>query len=379
MPNRVLVVFGTRPEAIKMAPVVRALGAFPELEPVIAVTAQHREMLDQVLDLFEIVPDYDLDIMEHGQSLTRLNSRVLAGIGEILEEQPYDAVVVHGDTTTTFASALAAFYHHVPVGHVEAGMRTGDIRHPFPEEANRSLVARLAQWNFPPSAECENHLLREGIDPTLIFRTCGNTVIDALLLAAEKKHEFPAGAIRSALDSGKRIVLVTTHRRESWGRPMENILGAIRRLARLHPEARFLFAAHANPIVGEAARRVLDGVEGAIIIGPQDYLSFVNLMSRADLILSDSGGIQEEGPAVGTPVVVLRDVTEYGEMLEAGAVVLAGTEEQSIVGTVSSLLGNEEALSRMSRAGKGTVRRGASRQIAETLMKQLTASSSGDD
>ncbi len=354
-----------------MAPVVRALAARAESEPVVAVTAQHRALLDQVLDLFEIVPDYDLDIMEHGQSLSQVTTCVLEGIGRILEASLYDALVVHGDTTTTFAAALSAFYHHVPIAHVEAGMRSGDMSRPFPEEANRLLVARLARWNFAPSSACAGNLLREGTDPTRIWRTSGNTVIDALKTAADMSYEFPPGEVRQVLESGMRVVLITAHRRESWGLPMERIFRSVRRLAEEHPDVRFLVATHLNPVVAHAASQILDGVAGITIIGAQGYLPFVKLMARADLILSDSGGIQEEGAAVGTPVVVLRDVTEYEELLRAGAIVLAGTDEDRIVDTTSRLLSDDAVRAVMASAGAGLVCPGASEEIAETLLREL--------
>ncbi|MDZ4180819.1 MAG: UDP-N-acetylglucosamine 2-epimerase (non-hydrolyzing) [Coriobacteriia bacterium] len=367
MSRRFLVVFGTRPEAIKMAPVVRTLRSRPDCEVTVAVTAQHREMLDQVLELFEIVPDHDLDIMEHGQSLTQITCRVLEGIGGILDRERFDAVVVHGDTTTTFATALAAFYHQVPVAHVEAGMRTGDIMCPFPEEANRSLTARLVRWHFAPSVTCEENLLREGIDPDRVFRTPRNTVVDALLHVRDVPYEFPGGPVACALFSGRRIVLVTAHRRESWGRGMEAIFSAVARLAEAHPDIHVLLATHANPVVADAADRILASRERVDIIGPQDYLPFVKLLDAAHLILSDSGGIQEEGPALGTPVVVLRDVTEYPELLGRGVVVLAGTDEDGIFEAVSRLLRDEGALARMRQACEETRTQDASSAIAEVL------------
>lgn len=371
MSHRVLIVFGTRPEAIKMAPVVHAMSADDAFEVTVAATAQHREMLDQVLDLFAITPDYDLDIMEHGQSLSQVTTRVLEGIGSILEESAYDAVVVHGDTTTTLAATMAAFYHQVPIAHVEAGMRSGDLSMPFPEEANRVLVARLARWNFAPSDVCEKNLIREGIDPARVHRTVGNTVVDALSHAAARSYEFPPGPIRTVIESGKRIVLVTAHRRESWGAPMEHIFGAVRQLASLHKDVHFFVATHSNPVVAVLAERILRGVEGVDLIGAQEYLPFVKLMAHASMILSDSGGIQEEGPAVGSPVVVLRDVTEYTELLECGAIVLTGTDEQRIVETATALLADDQALKRMTAAGASRVKSGAADEISKILKKEL--------
>ncbi len=351
--KRILVAMGTRPEAIKMAPVILALKENPAFQPVVAVTAQHRELLDDVLDLFGIEPEHDLDIMEHGQTITQITCRVLTGIGRILELEPFDAVLVHGDTTTTFASALSAFYHRVPVGHVEAGMRTGDLTHPFPEEANRSLTARVTHWHFPPSRNCEENLLGEGIVPARIFRTPHNTAIDALRIVATHPHEFEPGPIADALASGRRIVLVTAHRRESWGTPMEGIFSGLARAAQECPDTHFLVATHPNPVVADAAQRILGGHERVDLIGAQGYLQFVHLMSVAELIVSDSGGIQEEGPTLGTPVLVLRDVTEYSELLERGVVALAGTDEDSVFASVTGLLTDDAALASMTHACVG--------------------------
>ena len=351
-----------------MAPVVLALRADARFEPVVAVTAQHREMLDQVLDLFGITPDHDLDIMERGQSLAQITCRVLEGIGAILEADSFEAVVVHGDTTTTFAAALAAFYHRVPVAHVEAGMRTHDLAHPFPEEANRTLVAPLARWNFAPSETCESNLIAEGIDRARIVRTAHNTAIDALHLVERMPYTFPDGPIAEALASGRRIVLVTAHRRESWGTPMEGIFAAIARVARAHPDVQVLVATHPNPVVSAAAARILGEVERVELVGAQDYLPFVKLMAAADLIVSDSGGIQEEGPALGTPVLVLRDVTEYPELVERSVVAIAGTAEESVFATVSRVLSDDVVYQRMLAACAQTDADDSTATIVEALL-----------
>lgn len=369
---RVLVVFGTRPEAIKMAPVVLELQKDEGFETVVAVTAQHREMLDQVLDIFRIQPDYDLDIMEHGQSLAQITSRVLMGIGEILENDRFDALLVHGDTTTTFAAALAAFYHHVPVGHVEAGMRSHDLGNPFPEEANRMLVARITRWHFPPSRGCEENLLSEGIPPKDIFPTHCNTVIDALMRARGMDCEFPEGPLRDALSSGRRIILATVHRRESWGRVMEGIFSAIARIAETHPSVHILVATHANPTVADAAQRILGGADRVDLIGPQDYLAFVKLMEAADLILSDSGGIQEEGPALGTPVLVLREVTEYPEIVERGSIALVGTDSRVIAERTADILDDTDLYDAMKASCRGLDIANPSRTIAQVLLSSLS-------
>lgn len=367
--TRILTVFGTRPEAIKMAPVVLALRDDPGFEPVVMVTAQHRELLDQVLDLFNIVPDHDLDIMEHGQSLTQITCRALEGIGAILEREHFDVVVVHGDTTTTLCAALAAFYHGVPVAHVEAGMRTHDMLHPFPEEANRSLVARLAHWHFAPSRTCEQNLLDEGVESDRVFRTPHNTAIDALRIVAELPYEFPPGLIAEALASSRRIVLVTMHRRESWGVPMEGMLSAIAQVARKRGDTHFLVATHPNPVVSGAAARILCDCERVDLIGAQAYLPFVKLMEAAHLIVSDSGGVQEEGPALGTPVLVLRDVTEYPELVERGVVEVAGTDETRVAASLARLLDDRERYERMKEAcvgyGPGDSASGIARVLSE--------------
>ena len=336
MPVKVLSIVGTRPEAIKMAPVIKALENDQRFSSIILATAQHREMLDQVFNFFEIEPEYDLNLMKHGQTLPDLTARVLQGVTEILEKVKPDIVLVHGDTTTTFAAALAAFYLDIPVGHIEAGMRTGDMRKPFPEELNRSLVARLTTWHFAPSEECVNHLLAEGISTDSIVRTTHNTGVDALLLAKKM-----LGDIEPREDGDNRI-LVTAHRRESWGEPMREIFLAIADIATQRPELGIELATHANPIVASDAKDILGKVSNVTLLGHQDYASFVRKMASAKLILSDSGGVQEEGPTLGTPVVVLRDKTEYHELLGAGVVILGGTSRAGIVDAVIRVLENDE-------------------------------------
>jgi len=347
--KRVLVAFGTRPEAIKLAPVISRLRERPEeFETLVAVTAQHREMLDQVLSLFGIEPDFDLDIMTAGQSLTDITVRSLSGMSPLIERTAPDAVIVQGDTTTTFASALAAFYHHVPVGHVEAGLRTHNLEHPFPEEANRRLTTRIARWHFAPTGVSEAHLLAEGVDPAAISVT-GNTVVDALVETARQPYEFPAGTIADALASGRRIVLVTAHRRENWGEPYERICSAIAEISARFPDTHVLFATHKNPVVGDVARARLGGLERIDLIDPQEYLPFVKLMSAATLILSDSGGVQEEAPTLGKPALVLREVTERPEAVEAGVVKLVGTDTARIVAEASVLLSDAKAYEAMAQ------------------------------
>ena len=346
---RVLVVFGTRPEAIKMAPVVAQLRKRPEVfETIVAVTAQHRDMLDQVLRVFHISPDYDLDIMRPGQTLAEITTRGLSGLSPLVETLRPDAMLVQGDTTTTFAAALAAFYHRVPVGHVEAGLRTNDPYLPFPEEGNRRLTTRLARWHFAPTFSSRANLLREGVEPASIHVT-GNTVVDALLEAAEAPYDFPPGTIADALHSGRRIVLVTAHRRENWGTPFRAICAAIATIARMHPDVHILFATHSNPIVADVAEEVLGGLARVDLIGPQDYLPFVQLMKLATLIISDSGGVQEEAPTFGRPTLVMRDVTERPEAIEAGVARLVGTDAGRIVAEASRLLTQPDAYNEMAR------------------------------
>ncbi|MCL2746262.1 MAG: UDP-N-acetylglucosamine 2-epimerase (non-hydrolyzing) [Coriobacteriia bacterium] len=347
MPKKILSVIGTRPEAIKMAPIIKALEADPRFESHVLATAQHREMLDQVLDFFEIAPDYDLDLMRHGQTLPEITSKVLLGVTETIDKLQPDIVLVHGDTTTTFAAAIAAFYQDIPVGHIEAGMRTGDMREPFPEEMNRTLVASLATWHFAPSQECIDHLVREGIDAESITRIVHNTGVDALLLAKKILEDAPTGESGNAGDasqiakmtgnaSGK--ILVTAHRRESWGAKMREIFLAVSKIAQTHPELTIEVATHANPLVADDAVDILGNIPNVILLKHQSYAAFVQKMASAQLILSDSGGIQEEGPTLGVPVVVLRDKTEYHELLDAGVVILGGTEKAEIVRVVTDIL-----------------------------------------
>ena len=371
MARRVLVVFGTRPEAIKMAPVIAELKARQGFEPVVAVTAQHREMLDQVLALFEITPDHDLDIMQPGQTLTDITVRSLSGLTPLIERVRPDAVLVQGDTTTTFAAALAAFYHKVPVGHVEAGLRTGDVYRPYPEEVNRRLTTRLTTWHFPPTATSAGHLLSEGVSNTDITIT-GNTVVDALLHVRDLPYTFPAGSpISEAIIKGERIVLVTAHRRESWGEPMARIFSAVHDLAALHSDVHVFVATHRNPIVAEVAYEILGGVDRVDLLGPLEYLPFVKLMAASTLILSDSGGIQEEAPTLGKPALVLREVTERPEAVEAGVVELVGTDRELIVQRASVLLSDRAAYEAMAKPanpfGDGT----AARRIVDVLASAL--------
>ncbi|POT54560.1 UDP-N-acetylglucosamine 2-epimerase (non-hydrolyzing) [Citrobacter amalonaticus] len=351
---KVLTVFGTRPEAIKMAPLVHALAKDPDFEARVCVTAQHREMLDQVLNLFSIVPDYDLNIMQPGQGLTEITCRILEGLKPILADFKPDVVLVHGDTTTTIAASLAAFYQRIPVGHVEAGLRTGDLCSPWPEEANRTLTGHLAMYHFAPTENSRQNLLRENIPDSRIFVT-GNTVIDALIWVRDKVlgHDALRSELEAQypfLDHNKKMILVTGHRRESFGLGFEQICHALAEIAATHDDVQIVYPVHLNPNVSEPVNRILSHVENVVLIEPQDYLPFVWLMNHAWVILTDSGGIQEEAPSLGKPVLVMRETTERPEAVSAGTVRLVGTDSQRIVEEVTRLLHDENEYQTMSRA-----------------------------
>ena len=337
----VMTVFGTRPEAVKMAPLVLALKACPDLDVALAVTAQHREMLDQVLDLFGLVPDHDLDLMKAGQTLTDITARVLTHLGPVLDERKPALVLVHGDTTTTMAASLAAFYRQIPVGHVEAGLRTPDRYNPYPEEMNRRLTTQLANLHFAPTSTAEAHLRAENVPAEAIFRT-GNTVIDALLMTASKLPPGPS--------LGSRQVLVTAHRRENWGEPMANICRAVRRLADANEDVSVLFPIHKNPVVRETANGILGDHPRVTMIEPLDYAPFVAAMRDSYLILTDSGGVQEEAPSLGKPVLVMRTTTERPEAIDAGTVELVGVDEDVIARTAQRLLDDRAAYDAMAQA-----------------------------
>lgn len=368
--KKVMVVFGTRPEAIKMAPVVEALKARHEIETIVAVTAQHRQMLDQVMDLFGITPDVDLNVMEPGQTLASLFAKILTGMTAVIAEHKPDLVLVHGDTSTTLASALAAFYNRVAVGHVEAGLRTGDIYAPWPEEANRRLTGPLTRLHFAPTTRSRDNLLAEGTSSDDIHVT-GNTVIDALLTVADKlKHDIALIESMRArfpfLDASKRLVLVTGHRRENFGSGFESICEALKALA-ARGDTQIVYPVHLNPNVQGPVNRILADAPGVVLIEPQDYLPFVYLMTQATLIITDSGGVQEEAPSLGKPVLVMRDTTERPEAVDAGTVLLVGTDAQRIVEEANALLDDTHAYQQMSRAhnpyGDGL----ASKRIADII------------
>ena len=370
---KVLSIFGTRPEAIKMAPVVKALEADPNIESLVCVTAQHREMLDQVLSLFEITPDYDLDIMKSGQSLTEASSRMLLALEPILKECQPDLVLVHGDTSTTLCGAMAAFYQQIPIGHVESGLRTYDIYSPWPEEANRQLTSIITKLHFAPTQAAAQHLYDERNNPACIFVT-GNTVVDALLdvkdkLETDKTLENSLKQKFSTLDFTKRRVLITGHRRENFGNGFESICQAIKQLAEKYPDYEFVYPVHLNPNVKEPVNRLLKNLSNVKLIEPQDYLPFVYLMSTSHIILTDSGGIQEEAPSLGIPVLVMRNTTERQEAVDSGTVKLVGTHCPTIVAEVSNLIENEAIYLKMSQAHNPYGDGQASERIAETIVE----------
>lgn len=350
---KILTVFGTRPEAIKIAPVITALSNLPHIDSRVCVTAQHRQMLDQVLELFEIKPDYDLNIMKPGQDLTDITSNILLALRPILKGFKPDLLLVHGDTTTTLASALAAYYEKITVGHVEAGLRTGNLYAPWPEEMNRAIVGRIAQLHFAPTVSAQNNLLREGVDPKTIFVT-GNTVIDALLetvhkidtnlsLKSQMKERF------NFINLDKKLIIVTGHRRENFGDGFERICRALKVLS-ARPDVQIVYPVHLNPSVQEPVKRILGSCNNVHLIEPLDYLPFVYLMSQSYLIITDSGGVQEEAPSLGKPVLVMRDTTERPEAVDAGTVKLVGTDMQKIIDEAIDLLDSESAYNAMARA-----------------------------
>lgn len=372
---KVLTVFGTRPEAIKMAPLVKALATAQGMEARTCVTGQHRQMLDQVLALFDITPEYDLQVMQPRQTLAMVTSQILLGMQPVLEEFRPDLVLVHGDTATTFAATLAAFYEKIPVGHVEAGLRTGDLYSPWPEEANRCLTGKLAHWHFAPTTQTRDNLLREGVPDAHITIT-GNTVIDALLMTESKLRTDQAllqaqqqrfGFLREQA----RVVLITGHRRENFGGGFERICEAIARLARQHPEVDFVYPVHLNPQVREPVNRLLSGQGNIHLIEPLDYLPFVYLMGRSHIILTDSGGIQEEAPSLGKPVLVMRDTTERPEAVQAGTVRLVGTEVDAIFDGVHQLLTDDALHQTMAQAHNPYGDGNACTRIVEFLQQSM--------
>ena len=360
--KKVMVVFGTRPEAIKMCPLVKELKKRDGLETIVCVTGQHREMLRQVLDAFNVEPDYDLAIMQSGQTLYDITSRVIYGMKDILEEAKPDVVLVHGDTSTTFASALACFYMQIPVGHVEAGLRTYDIYSPFPEEFNRQAVGIVSKYNFSPTNMSRDNLINEGKDPSTIYVT-GNTAIDALQTTVRKDFTHP----ELEWAEGSRLVILTAHRRENLGEPLRNIFRAIRRVVDEFPDIKVIYPVHMNPKVREPAAEIFSGCDRVKLIEPLDVLLFHNFIARSYMILTDSGGIQEEAPSLGKPVLVLRDTTERPEGIEAGTLKLCGTDEETIYNEFKKLLTDKDAYNSMSKAANPYGDGKASIRIADIL------------
>ena len=347
---KLMTVFGTRPEAIKMCPLVLEMGKYPDyIEPIVAVTAQHREMLDQVLELFNIKPDYDLNIMASGQTLYDITTRALTGLKEVIEEAKPDMVLVHGDTTTTFAGALAAFYAQVPVCHVEAGLRTGNKYSPYPEEMNRKLTGSIADMHFAPTSTSKANLLKENVNPETILVT-GNTVIDALQTTVKADYEFADAEFNKIFARGNRLILMTTHRRENLGEPMRNVYKALRKVLETHADVEAIFPVHKNPKVREIVQEELGGLDRVHLIEPMDYEPFANLMGKVDIVLTDSGGIQEEAPALGKPVLVLRDTTERPEAVDAGTVKLIGTAYEDVLRETNLLLDDSAHYKKMAEA-----------------------------
>ena len=364
---RIMSVFGTRPEAIKMAPVVLELQKHADrIQTIVAVTAQHRQMLDQVLDLFQITPDYDLDIMSQGQTLYDITTKSLMGLKDVLAKEKPDLVLVHGDTTTTFAGALASYYQQVPVGHVEAGLRTGDIYSPFPEEMNRKLTGAIAAIHFAPTATAKANLLKENVNPSHIYVT-GNTVIDALMTTVAGDYDF-GDDLKDVDFHNHRVILLTTHRRENLGEPMRHIYKALRRIIEEIPDTEIVFPVHRNPLVRKVVEEELAGVDRIHLIDPMEYEPFANLMSLSSLVLTDSGGIQEEAPSLGKPVLVLRNTTERPEAVEAGTVRLIGTDKDVVYAETKRLLTDQAAYDAMSNAVNPYGDGKASQRIVQAIL-----------
>ncbi|WP_409302862.1 non-hydrolyzing UDP-N-acetylglucosamine 2-epimerase [Peribacillus sp. SCS-155] len=362
MRKKIMIVFGTRPEAIKMCPLVRELKTRDKLETVVCVTGQHRQMLDQVLDAFNVVPDFDLSIMKSKQTLFDVTINILGKMKDVLEEVRPDVVLVHGDTSTTFVTSLACFYLQIPVGHVEAGLRTYNIYSPYPEEFNRQAVGILAKYNFAPTEMSKENLIKEGKEPSTIYVT-GNTAIDALKTTV--RNDYSHDQLRWAADS--TLIMITAHRRENLGIPMRNMFKAIKRIVNEHPEIKAIYPIHMNPVVREAANDILGNNDRVRIIEPLEVLDFHNFLSRSYLILTDSGGIQEEAPSLGKPVLVMRDTTERPEGVEAGTLKLVGTDEENIYQTFKLLLEDKKEYEKMSQASNPYGDGFASKRIADVL------------
>lgn len=367
---KVMTVFGTRPEAIKMCPLVLELRKHECIEPVVCVTAQHREMLDQVLDIFGVKPDYDLDIMKTRQSLAGITTRVLEGMEDVLKKERPDIVLVHGDTSTSFVAALAAFYEQIKVGHVEAGLRTYDIYSPFPEEMNRQLTGRIANLDFAPTHRNFDNLIKENVDPDKIYIT-GNTVIDALKTTVKDDYKFKDECLSKMDFENKRVIIVTAHRRENLGEPLENICRAIKRIIEKYPDTEAVYPVHLNPAVRETVNGILGNTERVHLIDPLDVTELHNAIARSFMVMTDSGGIQEEAPALAKPVLVLRKETERPEAVAAGTVKIAGVDEDNIFALAEELLSNKAEYNRMAHAANPYGDGEASRRICEALLYEF--------
>ena len=367
---RVMSIFGTRPEAIKMAPLVKELERRDEVESVLCVTAQHRQMLDQVLDSFALTPDYDLNLMKAGQTLTSITSGVLTGLDEVFNKEKIDLVLVHGDTTTSTAAALAAFYHQIPVGHVEAGLRSFDKYSPFPEEMNRCITGRLADLHFAPTERNRENLRREGVTENV--HVVGNTVIDALRQMVREDYAFKSEELQALDFTHHRWIVMTAHRRENLGEPLENLCRAARRIVEKHPDVELVYPVHMNPAIRRTVREILGGVARVHLVEPVEVEDMHNLLLRAYLVMTDSGGLQEEAPALQKPVVVLRTETERPEVVEAGKAVLAGVREEDVYAAVSHLLEDEAAYARMLRADNPYGDGHAAERIADVIVRWLS-------
>jgi UDP-N-acetylglucosamine 2-epimerase (non-hydrolysing) len=365
---KILTIFGTRPEAIKLAPVIKELKSYSkQISSKVLITAQHRQMIDSLIEAFKIRPNYDLNIMKHNQTLFDISSRTLHRIEDIFKKEKPHLILVQGDTTTAFISSLAAYYLKIPVGHVEAGLRTNDKYNPFPEEMNRRLLGVIADFHFSPTYGAKKNLLKEGISSKKIFVT-GNTVIDALFLILKKPHEFNSRIFKKIDFKNKKVILVTAHRRESFGAPLEQIFKAIKEIAKKH-NVEIIYPVHLNPNVKKASSKILSGLKNVHLIEPLDYIPFTHLMNDSYLILTDSGGIQEEAPSLGKPILVLRNTTERPEGLKAGTAVLVGTNRKKIVETTSKLITSRPTYERMSKAKNPYGDGKAARRIMNIILK----------
>ena len=373
MKKKIITIFGTRPEAIKMAPLVKELEKREEIESKVCVTAQHREMLDQVLEYFEIKPDFDLNIMKSKQSLTGITNRVLEGLEEVFIKEKPDMILVHGDTTTTFAGALAAFYQQIKVGHVEAGLRTFDKYFPFPEEMNRKLTGSLADLHFAPTKGSKNNLLREGINENDIYIT-GNTVIDAMLHTVKEDYKFENEELNKIDYVNKKVIMITAHRRENWGEGVENICTALNKIVEDNNDVELVYLVHLNPVVKDVVHEKLGGNDRIHLLPPLDTKETHNLMNKCFMVMTDSGGLQEEAPHLGKPVLVLRDVTERPEAVAYGTVKLVGTDIEKILSEANELIQNREAYEKMSKSVNPYGDGKASERIADAILRYFDLS-----